>query len=559
MLTWLDIRDFVIVKKLSLSFDEGLTVITGETGAGKSILVDALSLLLGDRADSNLIHHSSERAEIHASFDVPDSHPAAGWLRQQDLFHDQECVLRRILHKHKSSKAFINGRPVTLQQLRLLGETLVDVHSQHEHQSLMQKSTQREILDRFADITESVTSLNSSFHRLVSIQEKLGLLTQQSADQTTRLELLRHQVSELESLAPTENEYEELVRSHKRLNHAQELISGSSHVLNTLYEAEQNSISEQIRHSARKLEDLGEHDEGLSHVLKLLEEAGVQIDEAANELRQRRDRYELDPNELNRIEARLTALTDLARKHHVEPALLGQVLVRLQTELNDIGNTDETLAALQKELDTEEKYYVALAEEVTDARKKAANKLGRAITNEIHELGMGQGNFRVHLDSYPENKKTAHGLESVEFLVSANPGQPFTPLYKTASGGELSRISLAIQVVCADGGAHATQIFDEVDVGIGGAIAEVVGKKLKTLSRTKQILCITHLPQVASQGQHHLCVQKSNAESVEETQVSIETMDESQRVEEIARMLGGLKITKQTKAHAAEMLSQNLQ
>jgi DNA repair protein RecN (Recombination protein N) len=553
MLTILHIRDFAIVRELELSFEPGFTVLTGETGAGKSILIDALALVLGDRADSDVIRHGCARAEISAGFALKPSHDAAKWLKEHDLFEDQECLLRRVVEADKPSRGFINGRPMPIQMLRELGEYLVDVHGQHEHQSLLRRDAQRQILDDFAGLEESVVTLCGHYREMQSLHERLESLKQQTADREARTELLRFQVRELDALGLTADEIPALEEEHARLANGAELIEGVQAVAQVVQEDEELAVSRQLARALNRLETLAQYDSKLGEIVALLNEAAIQVDEAGGRLNHYLDSLELDPARLQTVERRLSTVHDLARKHKIKPEELPAAHARLRAELDDIENYDVNLGKLEENLATARAAYFKAAKDISRRREAAAKKLARAVSDEMQELGMPGGKFEVTLTALPEGETSAQGLERVEFQVSANAGQPARPLAKVASGGELSRISLALQVVLAGIGRIPTMIFDEVDVGIGGRVAEVVGRKLRALGQARQVLCITHLAQVAAQGAQHVQVRKRTEGKT--TTAEAAPLDARERTLEIARMIGGVEISKQTLAHAKDMLS----
>jgi len=552
VLNHLFIRDFAIVQKLELAIEPGLTVLTGETGAGKSVLIDALALALGERAESLVIRHGCDRTEVAAGFDLhPDQDPAQ-WLKAHDLFEDGECLLRRVVERDKGSKAWINGRPVPVQMLRELGELLVDIHGQHEHQSLLKREAQRQILDDYAGLTGQVNALGGIYHALRELEERRAHLGREGADRAARIEYLRYQVQELDALQLTAEEIPQLEDEHKRLANAAELVQGAQGVAHVLYDDEEQAVSTRLAQCIRQLESLSDYDAKLAELAGLLSEASVQVDEAASRLHQYVDSLEIDPQRLEWLEGRIAALHELSRKHGVRAEELPEVLVRLKTELGDIEDFDVNLEKLDREIVAGRKAYLELAGTISRERAKAATRLGQEIGKELPGLGMPGGRFEVTLTELAKGELSAHGLERVEYQVSANPGQPLKPLTRVASGGELSRISLALQVVTARVGRIPTLIFDEVDVGIGGGVAEIVGAQLRTLGGARQVLCITHLAQVAAQGHHHLQVTKETAGNTTITHIG--PLNGGERVHEIARMLGGVEITRQTLELAAEML-----
>ena len=554
MIESLHIRDFAIVTSLELALEPGLTVLTGETGAGKSILIDALALALGGRADVGVIRHGAERAEVAAAFAVKANSDAARWLKTHDLEADGECLLRRVVESERGSKGFINGRPVPIQMLRELGEHLVDIHGQHEHQSLLRRDAQREVLDDYAGLTATVTTLADHYETLKALEGRREALLQQAGDRGARVELLRYQVQELDALNLTREEIPELEAEHARLAHGAELIEGVRETAQALDDDDSAAVLGQVTRLQSKIEALTHIDERLGEIGMLLNEAGIQLDEAARRLRHYLDALEPDPERLQWVENRIGAIHDLARKHRVRAEELPDVLARLRTELNDVEDYDANLARLDQHLADTRATYTAAAREVSAKRKTAAQKLAREVGKHMQELGMPGGRFDIALNPLAEGEPSPHGLERVEFLVSANAGQPVKPLAKVASGGELSRISLALQVVMARLGRIPTLIFDEVDVGVGGRVAEVVGLQLRALSKSRQVLCITHLPQVAALGEHHLRVAKQTPKGGKAA-ATVEHLRDNERVLEIARMLGGIEISKTTIAHAEDMLN----
>ena len=553
MLSQLYIRDYAIVPKMELSLAPQLTVLTGETGAGKSIVIDALALALGERAVSGVIRHGCQRAEIIAGFDLKPKQDAARWLQEHDLFEDQECVLRRVINADKPSKGYINGRPVPIQMLRELGELLVDIHGQHEHQSLLKRDAQRQILDDYADLTGSARLLGEHYEGMKSLQARLHTLHKQSSDRAARIELLRYQVNELETLALGTDEVAALEDEHARLANGAALLEGVQAAAYVLYDDDEHSLSHVLSQTINKLEGLTQHDVKLEESVMLLNEAAIQVNETATQLHQYLDGLELDPQRLEWVDQRLAVITDLARKHQVEGQALPQVLERLSQELDDIEDADTSIARLEAESAQAQAAYLSLAKEISAQRGTAAGRLAEAVSGHMQDLGMPGGSFAVELLTLAEGEFSPYGLERVEFRVSANPGQPLQLLAKVASGGELSRVSLALQVVIASLGRIPTLIFDEVDVGIGGGVAEIVGKELRALGKSRQVFCITHLAQVAAQGDQHLQVSKLNRDGLTITEVL--PLPGEERVKEIARMIGGVEISQQTLAHAEDMLN----
>lgn len=550
-LSSLYVRDFAIVRKIELELEHGLTVVTGETGAGKSIMIDALDLVLGARGDSSTIRHGADSAEVLAGFELEAGGDAAGWLCAHELEDEGGCVLRRIVYRDKPTKAFINDRPVTVQTLRDLGDLLVDIHGQHEHQSLLKKEVQRRILDDYAGQTTDVESLAALYEEYQLLVHRRESLSRQAGDRDSQLELYRYQLDELERLDLKENEYLELEQEHDRLAHASELLDGMRFAADALYDADDTSVTDVLAQAGHRIEGLVEYEPRLSEVLSMLASARVEIEEAAGQLHHLLDRTELDPERLNWLQERIGTIVDLSRKHRCVPNELIEVAGKLRQWVGDLQDADMSLEALGARIDEARRKYDALADKVSERRSSAAAALGEAVSGLMQQLGMQGGVFAPGVQTRP-GEPTRYGYDQVEFNVAANPGLPARPMSKVASGGELSRISLAIQVVIARLGRVPTLVFDEVDVGIGGRVAEIVGQQLRALGGSRQVLCITHLPQVAAQGHQHLYVAKHDGQPV---QVDIDGLDAEERTREIARMLGGIEITDQSLAHAREMLT----
>ena len=552
MLTHLYIRDLAIVDQLELTLRPGLTVLTGETGAGKSILIDALALALGERADTSVVRHGKARAEVIADFTLEHESDAWRWLHQQELAESDECILRRVVDE-RGSRAFINGRPVPVQMLRELGDLLVDIHGQHEHQSLLKRDAQRQLLDDFAGISAEVVTLGGHYEAMRKLALRLANLRQQSADRAAREEMLRYQVQELETLNLSKDELAALEDEHARLSYGADLLEGAQTTVQTLYDDEEQALSTRLGQCIHRLEQLARHDARLLGIAGLLNEAMIQVDEAASGLHQYIDDMELDPQRLRWVDERIADIHTLSRKHRTDAAALPELLIHLQQELADLENADHRVDELESELTAAQQQYARLAGTITEARKQAADALGHEVSQHMQQLGMPGGQFGIELQTLGEDEAGPTGYERINFQVSANPGQPMKPLTKVASGGELSRISLAIQVVIAGLGRIPSMIFDEVDVGIGGSVAEIVGRHLKALSQNRQVLCITHLAQVAAQGAQHLRVSKQA--SGDTTSTSVAALPAAERIQEIARMIGGVEISQQTLDHAEDMLS----
>lgn len=549
MLRSLSIRDFVIVDRMELEFSPGFTVLTGETGTGKSILIDALALVLGERAEAIVVRDGAERADISAEFDAAGQPQAGRWLAENDLLgEDGSCLMRRVIEASGRSRGFINGRPVTLAQLRELGECLVDIHGQHQHQSLLRPAVQRELLDAYGGLARNAAGVRELYRAWQKRHEDRVAFENNAAAFAAEREQLEWQVRELEALQLAEGEWADLTAEHARLAHAASLIEAAQAGTETLSEAE-NSCLAQLHAVINRLNALLEHDARLREILDALEPAQIQLQEALYGLRRYGERLELDPQRLREVEHRLDAIHSAARKYRVLPEELPAKLEAAKARLRDLGEGSdaESLRRLEAEAHAA---CNAEAKKLSAARAKAAGKLSKEVTQAMQTLAMTGGRFEVALSVLAE--VTAHGLEDVDFLVAAHKGMATHPLGKVASGGELSRLSLAIQTVASRVAQVPTLIFDEVDAGIGGRVAEVVGKMLKQLGRSYQVMCITHLPQVAASADQQWQVSKATVNGKVLSRLTV--LDEEQRLEEVARMLGGVKITETTRRHAAEML-----
>jgi DNA repair protein RecN (Recombination protein N) len=551
VLIHLHIKDLAVVRSVELGLGSGMSALTGETGAGKSILIDALGLALGDRADNAMIRAGCQRAEITAVFDAADRDEVAAWLSEHTLDDAGECILRRVLVRDGRSRAFINGSPVPVQSLQELGQRLVDIHGQHAHQSLLRRPYQRRLLDEYAGHQALAGSAAELYHKYHKARSRMTELQEASRDRAAKLDLLSYQAQELEALNLGEHELEELDQQHARLSNTGRLQQVCAQIIETLYESE-TSVQDQLLRAARDLGDLASIDATLSEPGALLDNALIQLQEASSGLRGYLDGLELDPTLLHQLEERIGQVHDLARKYRVEAKQLPGCLADISQDLAKLENADLQLDNLKQEVDALLSEFLSRAAELSRARAIAAEKLAETVTATLQTLGMASGRFSIELLRLEADDATPGGLDRIEFMVSANPGHPLQPLAKVASGGELSRISLAIQVATARCGRIPTLIFDEVDVGIGGGIAEVVGQMLRELGNLRQVLCVTHLPQVAAMGHHHLQVTKQQTHR--QAHIGIATLAEEQRVTEIARMLGGVDITDHTLAHAREMV-----
>jgi len=549
MLRSLNIRDFVIVDKLDLEFDAGFTVLTGETGAGKSILIDALATVLGERAETGLVREGREKAEVSAEFDIGNSTAIGAYLRDNDLSGDDGvCLLRRVVEASGRSRAYVNGRAATVQQLKDIGEFLVDIHGQHAHQSLMRTAAQRDLLDGYAGSGPLAAEVSAAFRDWQDIRQRRQALETDSQALAAEREQLEWQVQELDALGFRAEEWEELQTEHRRLAHAASLIEAVEYGLETLSEGEDSALSA-VSSVSGKLNNLVDYDPLLKEVMDVLEPAQIQLQEAVYSLRHYQQRLELDPKRLREVEARLDAVHTAARKFKVQIVDIPERLGRMKMRLEELATGFDPAALRERETKAEAGYRER-GKKLSAVRKKAAADLGKKVTASMQELAMGGGAFEIALNPLAEG--TAHGLEQVEFQVSGHAGSTPRPMAKVASGGELSRISLAIQTVTSQVAAVPTLIFDEVDAGIGGRVAEIVGRMLRDLGTRHQVMCVTHLPQVAAAGDQQWQVAKAAANGKVASQVTV--LDRAARVEEVARMLGGVKITDTTRKHAAEML-----
>jgi DNA repair protein RecN (Recombination protein N) len=552
VLSQIRVRNYAVIDEVELELGPGMTVLSGETGAGKSILVDALGLVLGDRADASAVRHGADRAEIAVTFELADLPTVRAWLAEHDLDEGDECVLRRVIGREGRSRAYVNGNPAPLQTLRRLGERLVEIHGQHEHQTLTRPRIQREILDAHGRLQGRAAETAEAYAVWRELEQRLAELASRRAYREERLDLLRYQVRELETLGLTAGELEELELEHARLANTGRLVEGSTEALELIYEDETGSAQQRLARARETLARLGELDPTLVPLARQLEEAEIQISDAAGELRRYQAGLDLDPGRLTTVEDRLGSIRDLARKHQTDPSELPARLESLQQELAEIEHAAETLGQVESERDAAAARYLAAADALGRARAEAAGSLAEGITAAMRQLGMPGGQFEVRVRHDAAGEFSPHGLDRIEFAVTANPGQPAAAMAKVASGGELSRIALAIQVV-ATGGTHVPcLVFDEIDAGVGGGVAEIVGRRLRELGDARQVLCVTHLPQVASQGHRHVRVSKLTDGKT--TRTTLTRLTEDETVEELARMLGGVEITATSRDHAREML-----
>ncbi|MEO1581908.1 MAG: DNA repair protein RecN [Pseudomonadota bacterium] len=550
MLCMMHVRNFAIIESVEVEFSIGMNVMTGETGAGKSILIDALGLVLGERATTDVIRAGQSRAEIAASFEPGES--AQAWLEARALDAGGECHLRRVIAKDGRARGFINGNPATMQSLRELGALLVSIHGQHEHQLLTRSEVQRDLLDTRGDYDTLLTKIETAWHRWREAKEALEQVETASTDDADRAEFLRFQLAELDALGVAEGEFQTLEAERLKLANATSIAERGQSALEALYDGEPTNALALLAAASKAVEGLAEMAPELGEAAELLNAAEANISEAGGLLQRFLSSAEADPARLSEVEQRSDEIRTQARKHRIEPERVFQQAEHLRSALSTIDNAEHEIESLRVALTAASDYYEKLARQLSKSRQRAAKSFGEEVTTDMQTLGMQGGRFRVVIESPIDATPRQHGLDQVRFEVAANPGQPPQPIAKVASGGELSRISLAIQVAAGQRQGVRSMIFDEVDSGVGGGVAEVVGKKMRGLANACQVLAVTHLPQVAGQAHHHLRVSKMTDGKSTKTKIIPLSMDE--RVEEIARMLGGVEVTGTTRDHAREML-----
>lgn len=553
MLVHISVQNYAIVDHLDLELHEGMSVITGETGAGKSIMLDALSLTLGARTDSSVIRPGADKADILSSFDISRIPEAQHWLQERDLETGTQCILRRVITREGRSRAYVNGTPCPLADLKALGELLIDIHSQHEHQSLLKTDTHRRLLDEFAGATEQARAVQSIAQRWRHTQQQLAQLSANEEEQRARRQLLTYQLEELDILAVQDGEVEQLEQEHKSLSNSESLLDNCRQIIDTCSDNDSSNVLSLVGTLLQRARAVCGAPQAFTQATELLASAHIQIEEAVSEFNDFVDNFDADPQRQQWLEERLDSIYTLARKHRVTPEQLHALQAQLQGELESLDADDASLEHLEQAAALLVTEFNQKAQSLSTLRSKAAKKLASAVMQQLHMLGMPDGEFSVVLQPTESNKPTAFGLEHIEFLVSANPGQPLRALAKVASGGELSRISLAIQVITAQTSRVPTLVFDEVDVGIGGPTAEIVGQLLRQLGENGQVLTVTHLPQVAAQGHQHLYVHKERKQK--STHTAVKVLSHEQRVEEVARMLGGIDLTEESLQHARKILA----
>ena len=553
MLMNLQVRDFAIVDRIDIEFEPGMTVLTGETGAGKSILVDALGLVLGERGNAQLVRDGAKRAEFSVEFDVSALPNVSSWLEEQALDLDDDCLLRRVINVDGRSRAFINGNSVPLSQLKALGELLLDIHGQHFHQSLARRSIQRDLLDHFGGLLDDRAIVATHYIEWKALADRVEELTGAEADSAARLDLLTFQLQELDSLALEDGEFDALGSERRKLQNSGKLAEGVGRALDGLFDNDAGNANSLIADALRSVEQLVEFDQNLRPVLEMLNSASIQVTEAADTLRRYSEAVDMDPARRDWVEERLDSIQTISRKHRVTADELPELADRMRAEHDELSHAEERGQELEEQAVAARAEYRKQAKSLSKARQKAADRFAAAVTDAMHGLGMPGGVFQVQLTPLDDDAAKSWGLDQIDFLISANPGQAPQSLAKIASGGELSRMSLAIQVIASDGSAIPTMVFDEVDSGVGGGVAEMVGRRLQELGANRQVLCVTHLPQVASLADQHFRISKVTDGKSTRTRVSPLAQDE--RTEELARMLGGVEITRKTLEHAAEMLA----
>ena len=557
MLKSLHIQNFAIIEKLELDFFTGMSALTGETGAGKSIIIDAIGLVLGDRADNNLIRAGKEAAEIILVVEIEPKSNSAHWLKKNDFELESECILRRVVRKDGKSKAYINGVPVPLKTLKELGECIINIYGQHAHQSLMNVATQRELIDQFANQKQNLLALDQLFTEWREQKQRFDRISKNSSDIQATVELLRYQVEELDQLGLEANEVSELEQKHKRLANAEELKRSTLQASHQLKNDDSSDIYTTLNQVCTQVNALIENDQSLKSTTQSLEEAFTIISECADDLRNYADSIEIDPEDLFQTEERLASIDQISRKHKVTPEELIVLHDKISKELESLTQPECDVDALRAMLEETESSYRELAKKVSKKRTSVAKKLSTDITKALSKLGMEKARVEFAVNYNDASALTSYGFDSIVLNVQTNPGQKMLPLSQVASGGELSRISLAIQMIAVDKMDVPVLIFDEVDSGVGGAVAEVVGRELRTIGEHRQVMCITHLAQVAANAHHHYRVNKQSEQS--DTASAIEYLSQADRITEIARMIGGVTLTENTYLHAQEMLEASIQ
>lgn len=553
MLLHLNIQNFAIVRSLDIDWHQGMTTITGETGAGKSIAIDALGLCLGDRATSNVVRPNCKKAELAATFDVHSNKNAHKWLELHDLSMDDECILRRVVSADGRSKAYINGSQVPLAQLKEIGQLLIIIHGQQDHQLIVKATQQRKILDDYAEHKHLTNEVKYYYQQIKQLTSEYNQLQTSKLQRDAKQQLLQYQVTELDEFSLQADEFKTLEIDYKRHSNAQDLLNETLQSVQILTDDENFNIVDSLRRCSESLSSLSNIDANLINISNVLNESLIQIEDASSELKNYYENLELDPQSYAAIESRYSLAIQLAKKHKIQPEALVEIHAMLTQELANISSDESRLLNVMNEIENSKQAYRQSAEILSRSRIKSAKTLSKLISNSMQELNMPNGQFSVHIQTTEAELTSIHGTDDVSFMVSINPGQPLEAMNKVASGGELSRISLAMQVILADKVITPTLIFDEVDVGISGPTAAMVGTKLQALAKNTQVICVTHLPQVASKGHQQLIVSKST--NGENTETNVTELCQEGRVQEIARLLAGDKITKNSLANAQELLA----
>lgn len=551
MLSRIEIRNFAIIQSLDLDWSQGMTVITGETGAGKSIVIDALGITLGERTDSAVVYPGAKQAEVTAIFELSDDSAASKWLKDNELEEEGECILRRVVAKEGRSKCFINGRSATQSQLKAIGSLLVDIHGQHAHQTLLKTKEQMNLLDRYANHPELIEAVREASNKIKQIEKRKLELEEEKQARDAKRELLVYQVEELENANPEQSVLDSLEVEHKKAATSQDRLQLAQEGFEWLASDENQSAISNLSKAIEQVSNLKSLDANLNNLLETLIQAEGLLQEAKSELGNYQESLDCDPEKLYELDQQLGQFHDLARKHHVSLEQLPAHFETLQLELEQLHADESELAEIETQFESAVDNYSKKAKKLTSSRIKIAKQLQKLVTESIQELAMEGGKLEIAINSI-DGLYSSTGAETIEFLVSANPGQPLQPLSKVASGGELSRISLSIAVVTAEQQLVPVLIFDEVDVGIGGGTAEVVGRLLNQLAKQRQVICVTHQPQVASCGDNHLVASKTKLANSTSTKMTL--LSDAERIEEVGRMLGGINISEKTLSHAKEML-----
>lgn len=553
MLLQLNIQNFAIVRSLDLDWHKGMTTITGETGAGKSIAIDALGLCLGQRANTNVVRPNAKKAELAATFDITKNSLAQKWLESHDLVSDDECILRRVISAEGRSKSYINGSQVPLVQLKEIGQLLINIHGQHDSQLITKTNEQRKLIDDYAAHRDLIEEVRYFYKHWQQYSAELKQLQETKLQREAKQQLIQYQVNELDEFALQPDEFESLEADYKKQSHAQSILNESLFALQSLAENEQFNVTDAMRRAIDGLSEYSHLDKALGDVTQVLSESLIQIEDATADLRHFHERLEIDPETYAAIEERYSLAIQLSKKHGVTPENLSQYHAELSRELALISSDETRLNTVIDEIEMAKTKYEQAAKKLSSSRKKAAKKVSALISQSLHDLNMPHGIFDVTITKKESDVLSPLGFDEIEFLVSLNPGQALEAMHKVASGGELSRISLAMQVILADKVVTPSLIFDEVDVGISGPTAAMVGAKLQQLAKNTQVICVTHLPQVACKGHQQLFVAKLT--DGENTETTVTELSKQSRVKEIARLLAGDKITESSMANAVELLA----